>query len=257
MKKVLFTLSALVILLSLNTVVTAQPLNLSTWSAHAFDPIGGQPAGNWVLSPGNTTVTQTINADPSYYLNNISQTSYTMDGQWRVVSGSDDDFMGFVFGYQNSSNFYLFDWKQGTQSYVGTTAYEGFSIKKISAGSEANLTLADFWSSTGHTNSTMLATNYGSTRGYNDFTAYDFHLEFNPGSFRITVEDAGTQLWDVTVNDGSFTYGQFGFYNFSQEMVEYSGFTQEGGVAIPEPASMILFGMGLAGFAAVRRRFRK
>jgi len=257
MKKI-FTLGmAALFVCGLTLSASADPIDLSTWSATTFDPPGYQPGGNWALSADNHTVTQTVNADPSFYLNNISQTSYSMDGKWRVLTQSDNDFIGFVFGWQNSSNFYMFDWKQGQQDYVSTTAFEGFAIKRISALSAADLTLSDFWSSSGHANSTLLASNFGAGKGWNDLTDYDFHLDFGPGSFSITVSEGATTLWDVTVADGAFTYGQFGFYNFSQEMVQYSGFEQTGGVpVIPEPATMILVGLGLAGFG-LRRRIRK
>ena len=112
--------------------VSAAPLDLSSWTPLTLNYPGGQGAGSWVLSAGNTTVKQVINADPSFYLNNLNQTKYSIDGTWRVDAGTgDDDYMGFVFGYQNSSNFYLFDWKQGTQGYVGRTAAEGMAIKKF------------------------------------------------------------------------------------------------------------------------------
>ena len=39
-----------------------------------------------------------------------------MEGTWRVNTSNDDDFIGFVFGYQNSQHFYLFDWKQADQN---------------------------------------------------------------------------------------------------------------------------------------------
>ena len=93
---------------------SADPINLSSWSALTLDFPGGQSAGSWVLEPGNTAVTQVINADPSFYLNDLNQTQYSIDGSWQVLpaGAGDDDYMGFVFGYQNSSNFYLFDWKQ-------------------------------------------------------------------------------------------------------------------------------------------------
>ena len=101
----------------------AAPLDLSTWQALTLDYPGGQAAGNWALGGGNTSVTQTVNADPSFFRNNVVQGAYTITGTWQVASGTgDDDYMGFAFGYQNSSNFYLFDWKSVSQNYVGRTA---------------------------------------------------------------------------------------------------------------------------------------
>ena len=105
--------------------LSAAPIDLSSWTPLTLTFPGGQPAGNWVLQPGNTTVIQTVNADPSFYLNNINQTSFSMDGSWRVNTSSDDDFMGFVFGYQDSSNFYLFDWKEASQDSYGGKPRKG------------------------------------------------------------------------------------------------------------------------------------
>jgi hypothetical protein len=263
MKRVLLVLFvvALMCFNGVNSSVFSAPIDLSSWTAKTWDMPGGQPAGNWVLASDNLSVTQYINADPSAYLNNINQTSYTMQGKWKVLTSSDDDFMGFIFGYQNTSNFYLFDWKQGTQSYVNTTAQEGFSIKKISAPSEGDLSLADFWSSydtdPDSPNMTMLASSYGSTEGWADLTEYEFFLDFQPGTFQVIVKEGATELWNTTVNDSSFTSGEFGFYNFSQQTVQYSGFEQTGGVVVPEPSTMLLLGSGLFGLGAFRKKFKK
>lgn len=240
---------------------TIENVDLTSWTELTLDLTGGQNAGNWVLSNNNETVTQTINADPSFYLNNLNQTDYQIDGSWRVNTFSDDDFIGFVFGYQNASNFYLFDWKQNYQN-AGTAygiAHEGFTIRKISASSVSDLTLPDFWNSTGSTNSTILDTAYGSTQGWSTNTFYDFNLDFkSTGQFDIVVSSNGSELWNTTVFDNTWTSGQFGFYNFSQEQVQYEGFIQTGGTVIPEPSTVGLLSLaGLGSFLVWNRRRRQ
>ena len=250
--------------------VSAAPLNLSSWSALTLNYPGGQGAGSWVLEPGNTAVTQVINADPSFYLNNLNQTQYSIDGSWQVLpaGAGDDDYMGFVFGYQNSSNFYLFDWKQGTQGYVGRTATEGMTIKRLTGATGnglADLSLEEFWENqVNFGDMTVLATNHSSSAGWVNNVLYTFHLDFDivPNTLHVVVKQGATTLWDTTVVDSTFNGGQFGFYNNSQQSVRYAGFEQTGGVpvvpGIPEPETyaLMLAGIGLLGWVARRRRGR-
>ena len=263
MNKLVTICLAITMILAFGQLVQAGPVNLAGWTALTLDYSGGQPAGNWVLSGDNTSVTQTVNADPSFFLNNMNQTSYSMDGSWQVLTGSDNDYMGFVFGYQNSSNFYLFDWKQGTQGYVGTTANEGMTIKKMTGPTGdglVDLSLAEFWENrVDYGDMDVLATNHDSTAGWADNVLYDFHLDFNlnPGEIHIVVKrnSDNTTLWDHTLTDNSFSSGQFGFYNYSQQTVRYAGFEQTGGVVIPAPGAILLgsLGVGLVGWLRRRR----
>jgi hypothetical protein len=249
------TLALTLLTLSTTSFAEVVPVDLASWTADSY-VLGGQPAGNWVVAGDNNSVTQTVNADPSLFRNNINQTSYSIDGSWKS-GGGDDDFIGFVFGYQNDHQYYVMDWKATTQSYAGI-ANEGFRILKIDAASRSDLVLTDFWgSNTG--NSSILESSYGSDKGWVANKNYDFHLDFftNPGEIAVQVKDGATTLWNVVVNDLTFTSGEFGFYNFSQAAVQYSGFEQTGGTvvgAVPIPAAAFLFAPALLGFMGLRRK---
>jgi RHS repeat-associated protein len=190
-----------------------ETVNLAPWTVKQYP--GSQTNASWQRDATNTIVTQTINADPSILVSDFNLSNAQMEGTWRVNTSSDDDYIGFVFGYQNSEHFYLFDWKQGNQD----AAARGMSLKVVSADSP--LTADDFWPTAGNTRVRPI---YHNTVGWSEFTDYQFTLQFYPGEIRIVVKQAATVLADFTVNDSTYTNGKFGFYNYSQAAVRYSGF---------------------------------
>jgi RHS repeat-associated protein len=189
-------------------------VNLAPWTVKQYP--GSQTNASWQRDATNTVVTQTINADPSILVSDFNFSNAQMEGTWRVNTSTDDDYIGFVFGYQNSEHFYLFDWKQSTQD----DAARGMSLKVVSADSP--LTAGDFWPTAG--NGTRVRPLYHNTIGWAEFIDYQFTLQFHPGEIRIIVKRGTTILADFTVNDATYTNGRFGFYNYSQAQVRYSGF---------------------------------
>jgi len=55
---------------------------------------------------------------------------------------------------------------------------------------------------------------------------------------------------------GAFNTGKFGFYNYSQSNVRYTGFQQttSPSVPVPEPSTLAIFALGIIGFAS--RKFK-
>ncbi|MCG6942214.1 MAG: hypothetical protein LJE69_13295, partial [Thiohalocapsa sp.] len=248
------------------TTVSTIPVDLSTWSQE------GAPAnGTWTVSSDGQSVLQTDNNDPTFFVSPDPVINQTVTGKFKVeaAGAGDDDLIGFVFGFQapsaadgdnaNDFDFWLFDWKQGTQSYGGGLAEEGFALSRVK-GTIATSYYLNFWDHP--TGSTTLwdypadgtafdtiATDYGSDRGWADDTEYDFTLEYFSNLIRISIQSDGDSrfatpqvIFEITPDDvwgtgtdRTFVNGRFGFYNFSQAYVSYTGFVQELETAPPAP----------------------
>jgi hypothetical protein len=205
--------------------VQPMPFDLTTWSVIQYGPFS-QPPAVWILTNDNTVAVQTNNADGSILLSPFALQYGSIKGSLRVDTFLDDDFMGFVFGYQDRSHFYLFDWKQADQiTGQGALAKQGMSLKVVHADLE--LTETDFYATFPPTTN-RVRNLYYNTNIWEDFVDYEFTLEFFPSQFTITVVQAANAavVAQFTINDNTYTNGQFGFYGFSQAMVRYSAASQ-------------------------------
>ena len=245
MKKIL----ALTSLMLASISSYAAPVDLSTWQEEG--------AGNWTLAVDNNSVFQSLNTTtPAVFYNNTNSQGLALSGQITVEeSRGDDDFIGFVLGYDTgdatnaSANYLLIDWKQADQSLSGSVfGTAGLAISEVSGIFDFN----EFWSHSGVVNELQRGTNLGST-GWADNTTYDFDLIFNATNVQVQVNG----VTELNIS-GTFTNGSFGFYNMSQASVRYAGIEQV--IAppppngIPSPSALLLMGIGLLSLRATRRK---
>jgi hypothetical protein len=203
-------------------------VDLSKWKAVNYN-VEEQPYAEWVLSEDKLSVTQTVNADPSVFVSDLDLGKTSIQGTWYVNSSDDDDFIGFVFAYQDPGHFYLFDWKGAEQE----SARQGMAIKIVDASFkgpdsgnlDANLpfTNTDLWTTDGSEGKITLL-HFEPTVGWQYQKPYKFQLDFQPGVFSIIVKDGEQILFDKTLEDNTYKSGKFGFYNYSQGGVVYEGF---------------------------------
>ncbi|MBF0644489.1 PEP-CTERM sorting domain-containing protein [Desulfuromonas acetoxidans] len=223
-----------VIIFSLPSMAFGLAMNLQNWTA--------SPGGNWNVSNDGYSVLQTINGQPTYFVSDTDYFNRLIEGTLTVKTTSDDDFIGFVFGLNSSDDYLLFDWKQNNQTAGPGTGLEGFTLSRIT-GSDINL-----WEHTGN-DLEILASSYSSSLGWRDLQNYEFSLDYSAARTIISIDDE--TIFDIA---GDFNTGLFGFYNYSQAYVNYSGFVEEQSAVVPEPSTFAFMCLGVIGVVALRKK---
>ena len=232
-------------------------VDLNTWAQQG-------PAGNgtWTVEGGGSSVVQSINGDPTFFVSPGTFSNTTIEGTFAVEGTGDDDYIGFVFGYQTPNatsgaaaedfEFLLLDWKQSDQTFGGRDAEQGLVLSKVDGGFPSFGGDTNFWHHDDDNPgvfdvlaawNTAEATNVAdpgsqttaNAPGWQDNAVYTFELLYQTNRIRIRIsssDDAAfstpTTIFDVTPSDvglASFPDGRFGFYNYSQDPVRYTGFT--------------------------------
>ncbi len=242
---------------------STNPIDLRTWKQE------GAPAnGRWVVSPDGTFVDQKINGLPTFFVSPDNFINTTINGKFKVTGKDDNDFIGFVFGYQspiaangdkaNEYNFLLFDWKKSAyrNGVFVEPANEGFGLARVNGTFPTVDDLrASFWKHKESSKFVLLDTDYGIDKGWEHNKEYDFSLLYQTDRIKIDVD--GKTIFDVS---GEFQPGRFGFYNYSQSNVRYSGFTKadidpQPPKSVPEPASVFgLLAFGAFGVGSLLKR---
>lgn len=210
-----------------------QTIDFNTWNQE-----GSLPTGTWVVGAGGNSVEQTFNGAATWFVSPNDFINVLIQGTIQVNTTSDDDLVGFVFGYQDPigalvnpastpMKSFFFDWKQGTQTFQGMTCTEGFALYEVDGLFNFNGLVVqgsgqvypEFWERVNTPIVTVLDTDYGNN-GWNDFQQYDFQLKYTSDSIVIWID--GTKIFE---ENGCFEPGKFGFYNQSQDAVNYSNFS--------------------------------
>jgi hypothetical protein len=208
------------------------PIDVSGWQVVQYEQ-NSQPDAKWVVAADGFSVRQTVNADASMLISDFETDDLAIEGTWTMSTSSDDDFVGFVFGYRDRGHFELFDWKGATQTYEGTQALVGMTLKHVAAPPPVTeplqLTVDDLWATVGTTSVIPMSAEGAALHNAVPWAKnkpYRFAFESHAGSFRLSVHDGETLLVDWSVHDSTYTSGKFGFYNFSQAPVQYETFTR-------------------------------
>lgn len=215
------------------------PVDLNDWTAESYPAVAGFGAGEWVVAPDGESVRQTVNGQPTVFYSDFAVDGKVVRGRVMVDTTSDDDFIGFVLGFNPgdadpgsvAADYLLVDWKQADQVFdfgppsditPGGLAAEGLAVSRVRGVPTAD----EFWQHTDYMTEnpdgglTELArgATFGDV-GWADLQEYEFRFVFMEDRVRVFVDD----VLELDLH-GSYSDGRFGFYNFSQADVVYSAF---------------------------------
>lgn len=236
-----------------------EPIFLDGWTQQ-----GDAANGNWEVQPDGRSVEQTQNGDPTFFVSQRDYFDTVIRGSF-VTHDSDDDIMGFVFGYKqplevngdatDTYDTYVLSWKGGTQSSGGFTAEEGLTLYHV-AGQVTDISQVFWGSDPAAPQVKVLATETGEGFGWRRNREYRFALRYGSGGIQIAID--GRLVFDLADADipVALEPGRFGFYNYSQSQVVYGDFSAAsdtgqpiggehataGGIELVDPPASVLLG---------------
>lgn len=215
------------------SVQVVEFIDLSGWEM--LSPAG---SGSWEVSADGRTVEQKINGHATWFVGPHDYLNVHATGTFSTAD-SDDDFMGFVFGYGSptdapcpngglcSLDFFLFDWRQSLEH--GAPA--GMTLSRVFG--DIDPTSSVFWDhqATGGEPFEVLGTDY--SEGWIRDAEYRFDLVYRSDLIEIYIDSqlkfslTPEQVYGVGTSQ-TFPPGRFGFYNLSQKLVTYGDFVISG-----------------------------
>ncbi|KAJ8278681.1 hypothetical protein COCON_G00057470 [Conger conger] len=209
-----------------------------------LDPEGdAQIDPNWVVLNQGREIVQTMNSDPGLAVGYTAFNGVDFEGTFHVNTLTDDDYAGFIFGYQDSSSFYVVMWKQVEQIYwqanpFRAVAEPGIQLKAVKSDTGPGENLRNSLWHTGDTRDQVkLLWKDSRNVGWKDKTSYRWFLQHRPqeGYIRVRFYE-GTQMVADTgiIIDTTMRGGRLGVFCFSQENIIWANLRYRCNDTIPE-----------------------
>ncbi|CAG0916319.1 unnamed protein product [Notodromas monacha] len=203
-----------------------------TYQTVVLDPEGdSQIDPNWVIYNQGAEIVQTMNSDPGLAVGFHRFGGVDFEGTFFVDTEIDDDYVGFIFSYQDNSHFYCVMWKKNTQTYWQATPFRavaepGIQLKLVQSITGPGQMLRNSLWHTGDTdNQVKLLWKDPRNVGWKEKVAYRWLLLHRPkiGLIRLRIFEGENMVADSgNIFDSTLKGGRLGVFCFSQEMIIWS-----------------------------------
>ncbi|KZC04077.1 Cartilage oligomeric matrix protein [Dufourea novaeangliae] len=225
-----------------DTVVNMQdncPNNSLIWTTDfrryvtiALDPYGtAQDDPVWRINHGGAEIQQLVNSDPGIAIGPDVFSGVDFEGTFYIDDNADDDYVGFVFSYQDNRRFYIVAWKKGSQPYWMPNPFRavgdpGITLKLVDSETGPGEVLRNsLWHNEDTPNQVKILWRDPKKIGWKEKTPYRWQLLHRPkiGLIRFRLYQGKQLMADSgNVYDSTLKGGRLGVYCFSQEKITWS-----------------------------------